>query len=217
MEQEKTSKPLEPSLRPATAFDLPPIWCLLDDWKHTFLEDSDTLDRQFIADLVKNGEIIVCHTGGLPWGVFWVSDIQPSVKGNDNLHGTLHFLCEPSRLRDVVKHDLIAKFIDRAFVVYNIRKLKGRALEPQTTAIKLLVKHRFFRVGKLINETSLGGKPTTVVLFELQRHYWQKNRGFDNATRFGKHPNVRTGERRIERRRPSTRDREGAVTAAASG
>lgn len=191
----------EPSLRMAGPLDIPTIWCLADEHKDSYLRDDEELTRSFVMELVNNGEVVVCHDGGLPFGMFWVADIT------DNLHGTIHFLCDPKRLKDILRHDIIAKFIDRAFVVYNVEKLKGLAVETQTTALKLLARHRFFRVGKLINETRVKGKPTNVVLFELQRHYWQKLRGNPNATKFDKPLGNRSSKRRIKVHRiPSATD-----------
>ena len=189
-------KLLEPSLRMAGPLDIPTVWCLLEDHADGMLDDGQELDKTVIAELINAGEIVVCHDGGLPWGAFWVSDID------EKLHGLIHFLCEPSKLKTVLRHDLIGKFIDRAFVVYDIAKLKGRALETQTSAISLLAKHRFFRVGKQINEVRKDGKPTNVVLFELQRHYWQDYRGYKDGAKFGKHTTERAGKRRAKPRRP---------------
>lgn len=185
METTKKSKPCDfdllaefgikpmPLLRLANKLDIPTVWCIADDYKKSFLEDGESIEKQFLFDLVANCDLVVCvdTIDGLPWGFFYIAEANNLAR-----HGTIHFLCRPERLKDVLKYDLIGQFIDKAFVMYDIDKIKGRAISTQSTAQKLLARNRFFKVGTLLNETVVQKKRVNVVLFELQKHYWQKMR-----------------------------------------
>lgn len=165
-------KPI-PLLRLANKLDIPVVWCIADDYKESFLEDGESIEKQLLFDLVANCDLVVCvdTIDGLPWGFFYIAEANDLAR-----HGTIHFLCRPERLKDVLKYDLIGQFIDKAFIMYNIDKIKGRAIATQSTAQKLLARNRFFKVGTLLNETVVQKKRVNVVLFELQKHYWQKMR-----------------------------------------
>lgn len=170
-------KPM-PLLRLANKLDIPTVWCIADDYKESFLEDGESIEKQLLFDLVANCDLVVCvdTPDGLPWGFFYIAEANDLAR-----HGTIHFLCRPHRLKDVMKYDLIGQFIDKAFIMYNIDKIKGRAISTQSTAQKLLARNRFFKVGTLLNETVVQKKRVNVVLFELQKHYWQKMRRDTNG------------------------------------
>jgi RimJ/RimL family protein N-acetyltransferase len=155
-------------LRKAELHDIPPLWVMIEDYKHLFFDDYDELDQGWIKELVLFEQLIIIEGDAYPVGVVWFSDRVA------DLHATIHLLIRPQYLRQAVQQKLFFDILDKAFYSLNIKKIKAFAMEHQKGAIRLLKICKFKQNGLFRNDTRFRGKLTDIFAFELHRKFWEK-------------------------------------------
>lgn len=158
-------------LRQATPFDLPPILALLEDYKEGFQEDGESLDYEEIAQSIQEGNIWVIDEWDYAVGAVSFSDIKPGISA------VIHLIVRPEYLRRVLKLKLIEQSFNIAFKELGVGKIKALPMETQKTAIKLLNRFKFYRIGIFRNETKQRGKFVDIIAFELHKKFWERHNG----------------------------------------
>jgi RimJ/RimL family protein N-acetyltransferase len=162
--------------------ELASIWAIIDDHKHTFLDDYTSLNPQDIISLSKAQHFYVVVTQyNLVIGIIWYSD------SFHDLHSCIHILFRPKFYKQIQQHHIIKQAIDLGFSDLAVMKIKAMTLESQKSAMKLLKRFGFHRVrDPLRNETRQAGKLSDVWVFELHKKFWDRNKERVCGTR----PNV---------------------------
>lgn len=158
------------TLRQAKPYDVPTLVVMMEDHAGVFLDDYHEVGLDVAQSLIASGDVIAFDRYGLAVGFAWFADKK------DDLHVMLHCLIEPKHYREAKQGGLFTKLLDRAFVVYDVGKIKAMCMHTQKSAIRLLSSHKFKQNGLFRNETKRKGKKVDVMAFELHRKFWNRFR-----------------------------------------
>lgn len=150
--------------------DLPVYWNLINDYKHLYEHALGSVNPDTAEELLRNGQVITITCDGYPVGGMCITDVYLG------LHATVHLLVKPTYLRKVVEAETIKSILGALFNELDLLKLKAVALEQQAQAIKLLKLYGFRKQGLLKNETFYKGVPASMLLYELNRAYFEQER-----------------------------------------
>lgn len=150
--------------------DLNALWNLLSAYQNTYLDDFETLDMNWVFDLIYRQEIfgIYQDTDNLV-GALWISDRI------NTLHGTIHFLIQPNQYRKAVHAFFLEEIIQFVFEHYRLQKIKAVFKSNQPTPGKFLRRLGFQQVGLLKQESLVGGEPVDVYIYELPHTVWENH------------------------------------------
>jgi RimJ/RimL family protein N-acetyltransferase len=150
--------------------DLPVYWNLINDYKHLYEHALGAVNPDTAEALLRAGQVITITCDGFPVGGVCITAVYLG------LHATVHSLIKPAYLRKVMEAETIKSILGALFVELDLLKLKAVALEQQAQAIKLLKLYGFRKQGLLKNETFYNSEPASILLYELNRAYFQQKK-----------------------------------------
>lgn len=156
------------TLRPASQNDFYPLCALADDYKHLVLDDYDVFDTSVVERIISGCCLV--FDSGYQEGAIWFDNVV------DDLRADVHILVRPQYLRQIIKQSLIPQAFDLAFEVLKVGKILAYPMHTQKTALKLLRRYKFYEHKPWTKHTRVNGLKTDVIMFELRRSYWRKER-----------------------------------------